>query len=177
MNFTAPQKLLLETVAPTLNDYVEAIRRKPGALEHYVEQAKKAGFNSADLKSLFGQALREKLININDYRFYIGKLDLQKDRTQRKTGRLDPRDTALSSDDNEDHRAVVCARCKKSSKATDARLRSIGWVCNTCLGRPKTGWGSPPKSEITTTKLSPSSELDTLKLSPSRASGIKPLEV
>lgn len=176
MNFTAPQKLLLETVAPTLNDYVEAIRRRPGALEHYVEQAKKAGFSSADLKSLFGQALREKLININDYRFHVGKLDLQRDRTQRKTGRLDPRETALSSDDEEEYRTVVCARCKKSSKATDARLRSVGWLCNACLGRPATG-SSPPKSEITTTKLSPGSELDTLKMSPSRASGVKPLEV
>lgn len=133
MDLTAPQKrLLAENREPTIRDYMRAIRRKPAALEIYLDKAKKAGFSTGDLKSLLGFALKNEIINMQKYRYLEGQLELAKTRKMRKTGRMDSRDTAIRQDDD-DEMSVKCVKCKQNVRADQANLiPDLGWSCPRC---------------------------------------------
>ena len=130
MEFTAPQRFLLnEAPAPELQDYMIALKRKPGSLELYLDKAKKAGFSNNDLTALLGFALKQGIIDMPTYKFHAGRLDLAKTRKLRKTGKFDRRDTAIHNGEDNPN-LVTCVKCKRQVDTDKATLvPSQGWVC------------------------------------------------
>jgi hypothetical protein len=159
MDYTAPQRFLME--GKTLQDYEVEISEKPGRLERVIEQAHNAGFSINDLKSLYGFALRQGIIDMPTYKFNVGRLDLKKTRKVRKTGKIDPRDRAVTDEPGAVGRTVLCVgspvsgrrhpECGRYVRATTARLGGRGWVCDKCSGKAKTGHKVDPVRASTRT--------------------------
>ena len=133
MNFTAPQRFLLESRKPDVRDYMLAISRRPGSLEYVLDKASEAGLNSHDLKALLGFAQKKGIIDIETYKYHAKRLDLQRGRTERISGRVNPQDTAIIDDDDDDN-SVICIGCGGASSPTRSDLTSAGWLCNKCSG-------------------------------------------
>ena len=136
MNLTAPQRRLLNEA--TIDDYYrDLVTRTKGAKLQgpdaidYLRRYQRKGLSTADLMALLRKAQMDGYIDQRKHDFFAKALAGSKRRTERITGRIDPRDSAIHND-ADNAMTVQCSYpgCKKEVNIMDAKPGGAGWICN-----------------------------------------------